>query len=177
MTQSAQGVDFWMVCIAIGKLAAAVFAVTVVLAAINAVGAFLQQLARLGIRFAGIAGEAIGVAAAWPFEMAVDQSDKWVAVAAEWRAQRKIWRDEFRAKMSWDEFRRQMLGQQKPQRDDYADALSLFGLAEPFTRQDMDARFRRIIQGVHPDTGGSEYLSKQVNAARVLVLDRKGWKR
>ena len=55
--------------------------------------------------------------------------------------------------------------------------LSLFGLAEPFTRQDMDARFRRIMQGVHPDTGGSEYLAKQVTTARTFILKRKGWKR
>jgi hypothetical protein len=50
-------------------------------------------------------------------------------------------------------------------------------LVEPFTRPDMDARFKRIMQGVHPDTGGSVYLAQQVTTARTLILKRKGWKR
>ena len=74
-------------------------------------------------------------------------------------------------------FGRQVTGQIKPKRDDYTDALSLFGLAQPFTRQDIDARFRRIMQGVHPGTGGSEYLAQLVTTARTLILKRKGWKK
>jgi hypothetical protein len=126
---------------------------------------------------ATIAGEAVGIVAAWPFEVALDNSEKWIAIGAEWRARRKIWRTEFRAAMPWDEFRRQMAGQRKVERDDYADALSLLGLADSFTRQEMDARFRRIMQGVHPDAGGTEYLAQQVTTARAVIFKRKGWKK
>ena len=79
--------------------------------------------------------------------------------------------------MPWDEFRRQMTGQGKAARDDYADALSLFDLTEPFTRQDLDARFKRVMLGVHPDKGGSDHLAQQVTDARALILKRKGWKK
>jgi len=112
---------------------------------------------QLSINLGMVLSEALALAAIWPIEWLIDQSEKWVAIAAEWRMQRKIWRAEFRTVMPWDEFRRQMTGQQKVERDDYGDALSLFGLVEPFGRKDIDARFRRIMQGVHPDTGGSEY--------------------
>jgi hypothetical protein len=124
-----------------------------------------------------IAAEALGLAMIWPIEWLIDQAEKGLAFAADYREQRKIWRAEFRTVMPWDEFRRQVTGQTKPKRDDYTDALSLFGLVEPFTRPDMDARFKRIMQGVHPDTGGSDYLAQQVTTARALVLKRKGWKK
>jgi hypothetical protein len=172
-----QGMDFWGLCRLIGDAAAAYALIVLVLAAIRAGWALLKRLTWLSVRAACIAGEALGVAAAWPFEVALDQSEKWVAFGAEWRAQRKIWRAEFRKVMPWDEFRRQVTGQTRPKRDDYTDALSLFGLAQSFTRQDMDARFRRIMQGVHPDTGGSEYLAQLVTTARTLILKRKGWKK
>jgi hypothetical protein len=172
-----QGMDFWHVCRIIGDAVAVYALFVLMLAAIRAGWALLKRLTYLSVRAAGIAGDALGIAAAWPFEVALDQSEKWVAFGAEWRAQRKIWRAEFRKVMPWDEFRRQVTGQTRPKRDDYTDALSLFGLAQPFTRQDMDARFRRIMQGVHPDTGGCDYLAQQVTAARTLILKRKGWKK
>jgi hypothetical protein len=172
-----QGMDFWGLCRLIGDAVAVCALVALMLAAIRAGWALLKRLTHLLVRAACIAGDALGVAAAWPFEVALDQSEKWVAFGAEWRAQRKIWRAEFRKVMPWDEFRRQVTGQTKPKRDDYTDALSLFGLAQSFTRQDMDARFRRIMQGVHPDTGGSEYLAQLVTTARTLILKRKGWKK
>jgi hypothetical protein len=135
------------------------------------------RLIALAIAAAGIAGQALGLLMAWPFEIALDQSEKWVAIGIEWREQRKIWRKEFRKIMPWDEFHRQMTGRSKAPRDDYADALSLLALTEPFTRQDMDARFKRIMQGVHPDMGGSDYLAQQVTEARSLILKQKGWKK
>jgi hypothetical protein len=172
-----QGMELWQLCKFIGDAVAVCALVALMLAAIRAGWALLKRLTYLSVRAACIAGDALGVAAAWPFEVALDQSEKWVAFGTEWRAQRKIWRTEFRKVMPWDEFRRQVTGQAKPKRDDYTDALSLFGLAQSFTRQDMDARFRRIMQGVHPDTGGSEYLAQLVTTARTLILKRKGWKK
>ncbi|MGH6810810.1 MAG: hypothetical protein ACREDM_00195 [Methylocella sp.] len=156
--------------------AGSVLAVLLLIALRACVVLFVRVVSLL-TRTAVIAGEAVGIAAAWPFEVAFDQSEKWVAIGTEWRTQRKIWRTEFRTKMPWDEFRRQMMGQRTIERDDYADALSLFGLADSFTRQEMDARFRRVMQGVHPDTGGTEYLAQQVTAARAVIFKRKGWKK
>jgi hypothetical protein len=161
----------------IAQLVAAYVAISVALAAFNAAWKLSKRLGKLSIEFASVGGEAFAVMASWPFEIALDQAHRLVAIAAELHAQWKIWRSEFRGKMSWAEFRRKMSGQKEPQRDDYADALDMLDLDEPFSRQDMDARFRRIIQGVHPDKGGSEYLFKQVDAARNLILKRKGWKK
>lgn len=172
-----QGMDLWGLCRFIGNAVALYALLILVLAFIRAAWTLLKRLTHLSKQAASIAGEAVGLAVAWPFEFALDQSEKLVAIGVEWREQRKIWRAEFRTKMPWDEFRRQMTGQRKVERDDYADALSLFGLADSFTRQEMDARFRRIMQGVHPDTGGTEYLAQQVTTARAVILKRKGWKK
>ena len=98
---------------------------------------------QLSVNLGMVLGETLALAAIWPIEWLIDQAEKALAFAADYRAQRKIWRAEFRAMMSWDEFRRQMTGQPKVERDDYADALSLFGLVEPFARPEMDARFKK----------------------------------
>lgn len=132
---------------------------------------------QLAITFGIIVADALMLTAMWPIEWLIDQSAKCLAFAAEWHEQRKIWRKEFRHRMPWDEFRRQLTGQARPQRDDYAVALGVFDLAEPFTREELNARFKRIMQGVHPDTGGSNYLAQQVTDARALILKRKGWKK
>ncbi len=171
------GTDFWILCNAVGTLVAFFFIITLLMTAVRAVWALFFRLIALAIGAAEIAGQALGLLAAWPFEIALDRAEKWVAIGLEWREQRKIWRKEFRKTMPWDEFRRQMTGQGKAPRDDYADALSLLALTEPFTRQDMDVRFKRIMQGVHPDTGGSDYLAQQVATARSLILKQKGWKK
>ena len=177
MSTLPHGVDPCPVCSLFGGAIIRYFLFVLTMSAARAAWGLLRRLIGLSMELSEIAGEALAAAAAWPFEYALDHAEKWVAVAAERRAQRKIWRDEFRDSMPWDEFRRQMAGQGKAARDDYADALSVLALTEPFTRQDMDARFKRIMQAVHPDTGGSNVLAKQVTQARDLILKRKGWKK
>jgi hypothetical protein len=172
-----QNADPCLLCTLFGSAITLYFLFVLSVSIVRAAWGLLGRLTGLLMELSNIAGEALAVAAAWPFAYALDHAEKWVAVAVEWRAQRKIWRDEFRDKMPWDEFRSQMTGQVKPKRDDYAVALSVFNLAEPFTRQEMDARFKRIMQVVHPDTGGSTYLAQQVTDARALILKRKGWKK
>jgi hypothetical protein len=159
------------------SMVAAFLLLTLAVVAVRCAFIVVVRGCQLSVNLGMVLGETLALAAIWPIEWLIDQAEKALAFAAEYRAQRKIWRAEFRAMMSWDEFRRQMTGQPKVERDDYADALSLFGLVEPFTRSDMDARFKKIIQAVHPDTGGSDYLAQQVTAARALVLKRKGWKK
>lgn len=161
------------------SLLVGVFALlTMTVVAVRTTCIVLARGYQLSIALGVIVADALALAATWSIEWLIDRAEKGLAFAVEYRAQWHIWRADFRDKMPWDEFRRQMTGQgKKVERDDYADALSLLALAEPFTRQDMDARFRRIMQGVHPDTGGSDYLAQQVTQARAVILKRKGWKK
>jgi len=140
---------------------------TVSVIAVRCAFTVLMRGCQLSINLGMVLADVLALAAVWPIEWLIDQAAKGLALAVEYRAQWKIWQAEFSTTMPWDEFRRQMTGQPKVERDDYADALSLFGLVEPFGRKDMDARFRRIMQGVHPDTGGTEYLAKQVTTAHL----------
>jgi hypothetical protein len=172
-----QGADPCPLCGLFGGALTLYFLFVLSVSLVRAAWRLLARVTGLLMELSNIAGEALAVAASWPFALALDHVEQWMAVAAEWNAQRKIWRAEFRDKMPWDEFRAQMTGQVKPRRDDYADALSVFELADPFTRQDLDARFRQIMPRVHPDTGGSTYLAQQVADARALILKRKGWKK
>lgn len=125
---------------------------------------------------AGIAAADIfGVLLALPFEWVADRADRFIASSAEWRAQRKIWRRDFRQTMSWDEFQAAMTGTAKT--DAWSDALGLFGLSEPFDRKTFETRFKQIMMRVHPDQGGSEYLARLASDARAMIFERKGWKR
>jgi hypothetical protein len=155
--------------------ATGLFAGYLTVIAIKTVSAFLRRLDRRANVLAGAVGDLAGVAAAWPFECAIDWTDRCAADAAEWRTLRKTWREEFRQSMSWKAFRRQLA--EGPEKDKFAKALDVFGLMEPFSRSDLDVRFKRIISLAHPDKGGSEYLGRIVNEARDLILKHKGWKK
>lgn len=49
-------------------------------------------------------------------------------------------------------------------------ALAVLGLAEGASRQEIKAAYQRIISGLHPDHGGSDYLAAQVNEAKAVLL-------
>jgi hypothetical protein len=164
-----------MLCEFIAIAAVGLFAGFLALVAIKTAAAFCRRLERQAQVFAGAVGDLAGVAAAWPFEWTIDQVDGWAAEAAERRKLRKIWREEFRRSMSWKAFRKQLAA--GPEKDELTKALDVFGLTEPFSRGELDARFRRVMPGVHPDKGGSEYLTRLVNEARSLILKHKGWKK
>jgi hypothetical protein len=167
--------DAWWFCQVAGYALIGSVLVVLLMTVWHAAQALAERMRQMSRKASAIAGEAIGVAMAWPFEWGLDQADKHIALAAEWRKQRKIWRTEFRATMKWREFKRQMEG--AAPRDELTDARNLFGLAERFTRAEFDAKFKRIIQRVHPDMGGSEHLARLANDARALILKRKGWRR
>lgn len=40
------------------------------------------------------------------------------------------------------------------------------------TRSEINRNYRAILQGNHPDTGGSEYLAQKINEARNILLKR-----
>jgi hypothetical protein len=49
-------------------------------------------------------------------------------------------------------------------------ALDILGLKTGATEQEIRAAFSRLMKRVHPDAGGSEFLAKQLNAARDFLL-------
>lgn len=49
-------------------------------------------------------------------------------------------------------------------------ALEILGLGSDATRQDITAAHRRLMQKMHPDRGGSDYLAQRINQARDFLL-------
>lgn len=55
-----------------------------------------------------------------------------------------------------------------------ADALDILGLTASATTDEVVAAHRRLIQRLHPDRGGSNFLAAQINAAKALLLGPRG---
>jgi hypothetical protein len=53
---------------------------------------------------------------------------------------------------------------------DRAEALRVLGLAEGASDADIKEAHRRLIAGLHPDHGGSDYLAAQINRAKDILL-------
>lgn len=56
---------------------------------------------------------------------------------------------------------------------DRAEALSVLGLQEGASPAEVEAAHRRLAGKVHPDLGGSDYLTAQINRARDVLLGRR----
>lgn len=50
-------------------------------------------------------------------------------------------------------------------------ALEILGLHEGVSKDEVVQAHRRLMQKMHPDRGGSDYLAKKINAARDFLLD------
>ena len=53
---------------------------------------------------------------------------------------------------------------------DRAQALQVLGLAEDASATDVKDAHRRLISGMHPDHGGSDFLAAQINQAKDVLL-------
>jgi DnaJ homolog subfamily C member 19 len=53
---------------------------------------------------------------------------------------------------------------------DRTQALAVLGLPETASDADITAAHRRLITGLHPDQGGSDFLAAQINEARDVLL-------
>lgn len=54
------------------------------------------------------------------------------------------------------------------------EAYEILGLEKRATREQIIAAHRRLIQKVHPDRGGSDYLAVKINQARDTLLGSGG---
>lgn len=54
---------------------------------------------------------------------------------------------------------------------DRAEAFQILGLQPGASREEIQAAYRRLIQRVHPDHGGSSYLAARLNQARDVLLE------
>ncbi|WP_165857598.1 DnaJ domain-containing protein [Marinobacter sp. JSM 1782161] len=52
-------------------------------------------------------------------------------------------------------------------------AREILGLEASASRDDVIAAHRRLIQKVHPDRGGNDFLAAQINEAKAVLLDRQ----
>ena len=53
---------------------------------------------------------------------------------------------------------------------DSMEAYQILGLQPGASREEVQAAYRRLIQRVHPDHGGSSYLAARLNQARGVLL-------
>jgi hypothetical protein len=91
--------------------------------------------------------------------------------------ERQRWQEEQERQREAVERERQRWQEEQDRRRDVASgnmsaaqALEILGIKAGATEQDIRAAYNRLMKRVHPDVGGSEFFSKQLNAARDVLL-------
>lgn len=51
------------------------------------------------------------------------------------------------------------------------EAAAILGIAIDASHDEIMGAHRRLMQAIHPDKGGSDYLARQLNAARDRLLE------
>ncbi|MDY0222867.1 MAG: DnaJ domain-containing protein [Desulfobacterium sp.] len=51
------------------------------------------------------------------------------------------------------------------------EAYQILGIDSSASQEEIHQAWRRLIKGVHPDSGGSAFLAAKINTARDTLLD------
>lgn len=60
-----------------------------------------------------------------------------------------------------------------PPSGSWDEACQILGVSFNPTSSEVEKAYRRLIQKVHPDKGGSHYLAMQVNSAKELLMKKE----
>jgi DnaJ homolog subfamily C member 19 len=52
------------------------------------------------------------------------------------------------------------------------EALNILGLQKPYSQNEVTEAHRKLIQKVHPDRGGNDYLAAKINDAKELLQNK-----
>lgn len=136
----------------------------------------------------------IAIATGWAVELWVKQRKRRKAQEAAARAQFERERLERVERMEWEKTRPErmerelndikeqlrQLGARPPSEApapftgsirSEKDALELYELQKPFTTKDLKARRNQLLQGTHPDRGGSTLMARLVNEAFEILRE------
>lgn len=74
--------------------------------------------------------------------------------------------------LGWQQFGFNQSGKPQPAASsmDKVEALAVLGLNGSASTDDIRAAHKKLLRAIHPDAGGSTYLSAKINAARDLLL-------